>query len=129
MACGQNTNQLHMQANRLNRTTRESNNQTTKNRGRMEQTNIQQPPLDLTRVLRALGYTHPSDLDGASVIAIRSNGEIVHDYLQGVTNAHAQVIVWRLRNTRERIMESTRTASAWQTTLDSKWKTINILEK
>ena len=129
MACGQNTNQLHKQANRLNRTTRESNNQPTKNRGRMEQTNIQQPQVDLTHVLRALGYTHPNDLDGASVIAIRTNGEIVHDYLQGVTNTHAQVIVWRLRNTRERIMESTRTTSAWRTMLDSKWKTVNILEK
>lgn len=128
MARGQNANQLHKQANRINRTTRESNNQPTKNRGRMEQTNIQ-PSLDLTRVLRALGYTHPNDLDGASVIAIRINGEIVHDYLQGVTNTHAQVIVWRLRNTRERIMESTRTTSAWRTMLDSKWKTINILEK
>lgn len=52
----------------------------------MEKKNIQQP-LDLTRALRALGYTHPNDLDGASVIAIRTNGEIVHDYLQGVTNA------------------------------------------
>ena len=95
----------------------------------MEQKNIQQPQVDLTHILRALGYTHPNDLDGASVIAIRINGEIVHDYLQGVTNAHAKVIVWRLRNTRERIMESTRTTSAWRTILDSKWKTINILEK
>lgn len=100
MARGQNANQLHKQANRLNRTTRESNNQPTENRGRMEQTNIQQPQVDLTHVLRALGYTHPNDLDGASVIAIRSNGEIVHDYLQGVTNTHAQVIVWRLRGGR-----------------------------
>lgn len=95
----------------------------------MEKTTIQQPPLDLTRVLRALGYTHPSDLDGASVIAVRANGDIVHDYLQGVTNAHAKVYVWRLRNTGERIMESVRTTSAWRTTLDSSWKTINILEK
>lgn len=94
----------------------------------MEQTNIQQP-LDLTRVLRALGYTHPSDLDGASVIAIRTNGEIVHDYLQGVTNASAQVVTWRLRGTSERIMESIRTTSTWRTVLDSSWKTVNILEK
>lgn len=94
----------------------------------MEQKNIQQP-LDLTRALRALGYTHPSDLDGASVIAIRANGEIVHDYLQGVTNARAQVVTWRLRKTGERIMESIRTTSTWRTTLDSSWKTINILEK
>lgn len=94
----------------------------------MEQKNIQQP-LDLTRVLRALGYTHPSDLDGASVIAIRANGEIVHDYLQGVTNASAQVVTWRLRKTGERIMESIRTTSTWRTVLDSSWKTINILEK
>ena len=95
----------------------------------MEQTNIQQPQVDLTHVLRALGYTHPNDLDGASVIAIRTNGEIVHDYLQGVTNTHAQVVTWRLRDSGERIMESTRTTSAWRTILDSKWKTINILEK
>lgn len=95
----------------------------------MEKNNIQQPPLDLTRVLRALGYTHPSDLDGASVIAIRANGEIVHDYLQGVTNASAQVVTWRLRDSGERIMESTRTTNAWRTILDSEWKTINILEK
>lgn len=94
----------------------------------MEKENIQQP-LDLTRVLRALGYTHPSDLDGASVIAIRTNGEIVHDHLQGVTNARAQVVTWRLRDSGERIMESIRTTSAWRTTLDSSWKTINILEK
>lgn len=95
----------------------------------MEQTNIQQPPLDLTRILRALGYTHPNDLDGASVIAIRRTGEIVHDYLQGVTNASAQVVTWRLRGNSERIMESVRTTNAWRTMLDSKWKTINILEK
>lgn len=95
----------------------------------MEQNNIQQPPLDLTHVLRALGYTHPNNLDGASVIAIRSNGEIVHDYLQGVTNAHAKVIVWRLRGTHERVMESAREGDTWHTTLDSKWKTVNILEK
>lgn len=95
----------------------------------MKKNNIQQPPLDLTRVLRALGYTHPSDLDGASVIAVRANGEIVHDYLQGVTNARAQVVTWRLRGNGERIMESVRTTSAWRTVLDSKWKTINILEK
>ena len=95
----------------------------------MEKTNIQQPQVDLTRILRALGYTHPNDLDGASVIAIRSNGEIVHDYLQGVTNAHAQIVTWRLRDSGERIMESVRTTSAWRTVLDSKWKTINILEK
>lgn len=94
----------------------------------MEKENIQQP-LDLTRVLRALGYTHPSDLDGASVIAIRANGEIVHDHLQGVTNTHAQIITWRLRSSGERIMESVRTTSAWRTMLDSEWKTINILEK
>lgn len=129
MARGQNANQLHKQTNRINRTTRESNNQATENRGRMEQTNIQQPQVDLTRVLRALGYTHPSDLDGASVIAIRTNGEIVHDYLQGVTNAHAQVIVWRLRGTHERVMESAREGDTWHTTLDSEWKTVNILEK
>lgn len=95
----------------------------------MEKNNIQQPPLDLTRALRALGYTHPSDLDGASVIAIRANKEIVHDYLQGVTNARAQVVTWRLRGNGERIMESIRTTSAWRTMLDSSWKTINILEK
>lgn len=95
----------------------------------MEKTNIQQPQVDLTRILRALGYTHPSDLDGASVIAIRANGEIVHDYLQGVTNTHAQVVTWRLRDSGERIMESVRTTSAWRTVLDSEWKTINILEK
>lgn len=95
----------------------------------MEQKNFQQPSLDLTRVLRALGYTHPNDLDGASVIAIRTNGEIIHDYLQGVTNASAQVVTWRLRGTHERIMESVRTTSAWRTVLDSSWKTINILEK
>lgn len=95
----------------------------------MEQKNIQQPPLDLTRVLRALGYTHPSDLDGASVIAIRTNGEIVHDYLQGVTNTHAQVVTWRLRDSGERIMESVHTTNAWRTVLDSEWKTVNILEK
>lgn len=94
----------------------------------MEQKNIQQP-LDLTRALRALGYTHPSDLDGASVIAIRTNGEIVHDHLQGVTNTRAQVVTWRLRGSGERIMESIRTTNAWRTMLDSKWKTINILEK
>lgn len=94
----------------------------------MEKTNIQQP-LDLTLVLRALGYTHPNGLDGASVIAIRTNGEIIHDYLQGVTNASAQVYVWRLRKTGERVMESVRTTSAWHTTLDSSWKTVNILEK
>lgn len=95
----------------------------------MEKNNIQQPPLDLTRVLRALGYTHPNDLDGASVIAIRANGEIVHDYLQGVTNASAQVVTWRLRDSGERIMESVRTTSTWRTVLDSSWKTVNILEK
>lgn len=95
----------------------------------MEKNNIQQPPLDLTRALRALGYTHPSDLDGASVIAIRTNGEIVHDYLQGVTNARAKVVTWRLRGNGERIMESIRTTNAWRTMLDSSWKTINILEK
>lgn len=94
----------------------------------MEKKNIQQP-LDLTRALRALGYTHPNDLDGASVIAIRTNGEIVHDYLQGVTNARAQVVTWRLRGNSERIMESIRTTNAWRTMLDSSWKTINILEK
>lgn len=94
----------------------------------MEKKNIQQP-LDLTRVLRALGYTHPSDLDGASVIAIRRTGEIVHDYLQGVTNARAQVVTWRLRGNGERIMESVRTTNAWRTVLDSSWKTVNILEK
>lgn len=94
----------------------------------MEKNNFQQP-LDLTRVLRALGYTHPSDLDGASIIAIRTNGEIVHDYLQGVTNASAQVVTWRLRGSGERIMESIRTTNTWRTVLDSKWKTINILEK
>ena len=94
----------------------------------MEKNNFQQP-LDLTRVLRALGYTHPSDLDGASVIAIRTNGEIVHDYLQGVTNASAQVVTWRLRGSGERIMESIRTTSAWRTVLDSSWEAINILEK
>nr|DAU21789.1 MAG TPA: hypothetical protein [Caudoviricetes sp.] len=94
----------------------------------MEKENIQ-PSLDLTRVLRALGYTHPNDLDGASVIAIRANGEIVHGYLQGVTNTRAQVVTWRLRDSGERIMESIRTTSAWRTTLDSSWKTINILEK
>ena len=95
----------------------------------MEQKNIQQPPLDLTRVLRALGYTHPNDLDGASVIAIRTNGEIVHDYLQGVTNARAQVVTWRLRDNRERIMETVWSGGEWRTILDSSWKTINILEK
>lgn len=94
----------------------------------MEKNNFQQP-LDLTRVLRALGYTHPSDLDGASVIAIRTNGEIVHDYLQGVTNARAQVVTWRLRGSGERIMESVHTTNAWRTVLDSEWKTVNILEK
>ena len=94
----------------------------------MEKNNFQQP-LDLTRVLRALGYTHPNDLDGASVIAIRANGEIVHDYLQGVTNTHAQVVTWRLRDSGERIMESVRTTSTWRTVLDSSWKTVNILEK
>ena len=94
----------------------------------MEKNNIQ-PSLDLTRVLRALGYTHPSDLDGASVIAIRANGEIVHDYLQGVTNARAQVVTWRLRGNGERIMETVWSGGEWRTILDSSWKTINILEK
>lgn len=95
----------------------------------MEKNNIQRPPLDLTRVLRALGYTHPNDLDGASVIAIRANGEIVHDYLQGVTNASAQIVTWRLRDSGERIMETVWSGGEWRTILDSSWKTINILEK